>query len=195
MSSCLLLKLKGFLPVISALLQLECSNERLTMLSSLDAAEIQPYATDCISIETLDSYGTECQRTFETSMGTFVQLYNETKATRFLEMISMQNAMTCQCTTFTPAAECEKCTKITMMRQLGSPERTKILELHSKRNSAANAVRQEYSLLLEAIEDVKKYYCKDYPSECKFVDTLLKKSKKVNDQTVTQVPQDFVVPL
>lgn len=173
MSSCTLLKLKGFVPIIAALLNLECSNDRLKLLLSLDAAEEQPFATDCLSIETLDAYGDNCKRTFETSMGTFVQLYNESKSNRFLEMVSMQNAMSCQCTTFTPASECEKCTKITMMRHLGSPERTKILNLHAKRSSAAQAVREEYSLLLKASEETKKYYCKEYAKECKFVTSLI----------------------
>lgn len=195
MSPCTLLKLKGFIPIVAALLQLECSEERLRLLTSLDAAEEQAYATDCISIETLDTFGKECQRTFETSMGTFIQLYNETKGSRFLEMVSMQNAMNCQCTTFTPASECEKCTKVTMMRQLGSPERTKILNLHSKRATSANNVRQEYAYLLKAAKKTKDYYCEEYPSECSFVSDLI--SSPSPDPTIKESheTQEFVTPL
>jgi hypothetical protein len=173
MTSCTLLSLKGFVPVVAALLNLECADERLRLLSSLDAAPEQAYATDCISIDTLDKAGVGCRRTYTTPMGTFLPLYNETKGDRFLEMVSMQTAMNCQCTTFTSSAECDKCTKVTMMRQLGSPERTAILLLHEKRTKAARAVRAENAMLLAASDRTRTFYCKTYPGECQFVASLI----------------------
>ena len=83
--------------------------------------------------------------------------------------------------------------KVTMMRQLGSPERTKILNLHAKRTSAAQAVRNEYALLLKASEQTKKYYCQEYPQECNFVASLLENIDL--DIPSVHETQEFSTPL
>jgi hypothetical protein len=168
--ACALLELS--LPAtLATILGLMCDLERLQLLVQFDAAPDQRFATDCISIETLDAHGDECKEVFEWPHGTFNKLYNDTKAERFLEMLSLQN-MPCECTAFSAAADCNRCNKLAMLKELGSPGRAAMLQLHKRRAAEAQAIRARHAMLQRAAQVVKDHACNAHASDCAIAESL-----------------------
>ena len=181
------------LPVtLATIVGLMCDLDRLQMLVQHDAAPDQPFATDCLSIETLDESGDHCKQIFVWPHGNFTKLYNESKAERFLEMLSLQN-MPCECTTFSAAVDCERCHKLSMLKELGSPGRENILRLHKKRSAEANVIRQQHAFLQSSARLLKNHLCQEHPEECKLAKTLATTVPPLNfDQHSDAEPDDKV---
>ena len=170
-------------------LDLQCSIEKLQLLKTLDASPFDEYATACVSTETLTRMSqplldkSNCKKTFavEESFGfsNLYALYVRSTAEKEIEMLSMHHPV-CECS-WNSQDRCQECYDIKALKTIGSEGRLKILQLHEKRATAAENVREKRDQLLLLAKKAWDLMCsqdESYKNACSIAQEIGKQNNE-----------------
>lgn len=152
--ACILAALRLATTGIHDIASLDCELYRLNLLVTADAAPWDPIATACISRDTVTD-STLCEKipTVVVNNVPAYPLYNEAVGNEFIERQTGIQINNCN-SWFAPPLDPNqcKCTDVVALKTLGSPQRDRIISMHKKRSTAAQAVRARRTKVIKVIE-------------------------------------------
>lgn len=133
---------------------LDCELYRLNLLVAADAAPWDNIATACVAPRALtDTDACERIPTVVVNNVAAYPLYRKDKGDAFLT--SQTGLQLDDCNRWFPLPIDEdqcSCSDVAALKTLGSPQRNRIIRVHNKRVSAANAVRDRRTRVIEVLE-------------------------------------------
>lgn len=171
--ACIISVLNLLSPELNDIATLDCELHKLEILSTKDAAEWDPYATACISPESLTT-SSACAKVPLFTLGDtpVYELYNAEKATKFFELQTQLDTEHCHSWFFGKDKDQHHegntcgCEDRIALKTLGSHRRNSVLMMHKARVEAAESVRSRRKLAVDVLRRAVALRCKDANINC-----------------------------